>query len=284
MEDCDDRANIEWSGTLSEAFPPCPKDVWDGRFGRPCGSTIGEIRKKFDYRGIGLYCENGHMRSRQFIPHGELMPGGPYGSAGTPQHFLSASATKRRSREYQAKDAVRLAVHNARRCLWCDTEPAPRSIRRRFDWLRLNDGALFEDVMRALGEHIASREDIAEIWFAALPAGLQGIVQARFEDSCLQADHVLPVELLREAKEHLSLTIFKYAAKELVAPSCGICNRGRKELLLTRETLLEEKVIAYFFKTKDAAASSPKFAMFQEALIQCIAAIARIDRRKHLTG
>ncbi len=279
MEELDDQSNLEWSGRLAQAMPPCQQTVWNSSGWRVCGSTVGELRKKYNYRGIGLYCEYGHMRPEKFVSHEKCMPDAEYGSAGVPAHYLSAGAAKRRSNEYQFKDAVRLRAHNERKCLWCGVPPAPQLLSPRYDWLRIYDKPLFEQVALALGAQVVQRTDVAEIWFAALPSGLQGNVQLRFDESALEADHVFPVELLREAKGRLYEKDFKVAAKELAAPSCRPCNRGRKELLLTQEQQLEEKVIAYFFKTRAAAEKSPKFAVYRQVLAQCINAAQRLKRK-----
>jgi hypothetical protein len=274
------RADIEWSGRLAEPLEPCARDVWDRSGYKPCLSTIGEIRKKRGYRGLGLYCENGHMRPQQYLSHEDLLPDAKYGSAGVPLHYLSAEASKRRKNEYRFKDSVRLAAHSARSCLWCGIEPAPSNTRSAFDWLRIRDRALFEQVARSLGELVMGRADVSDLWLQSLPADLRAIVQLRFDDSQLQADHILPVDLLKEAKDRLPLNVFNYAARELGAPCCAICNRGRKLNPLADEALIEEKVIAHFFKTRKTAEQSPKYAMFQEALAQCVNAASRIKRGK----
>jgi hypothetical protein len=271
----DDR-EVEWSNTLDN-WPPCTRNVWDGRGDGPCESTVAVFLKYLGNSGIGVYCGNDHMRPEQFPPHEDLRSDGKFAAAEVPERFLT-SKSGRRSSEH-LRDSVRFTAHQHSECLWCGVPPAPLLARARFTWLRRFDRALFELVALALGETYLGRPDSEDNWLAALPKNIERDVQLRLDDSHLDADHVFPVVWLREAKDRLPAKTYTFALKDLGAPSCKMCNRGRTRLILEHEAVFEAKVVRYFFKTAALAKASPKFTLYQEVLAQCINAANRIERR-----
>src|ERR1700722_15469675 len=104
MDEFDVVDSYEWTGVVPEPLEPCGRIYWDGGQDRVCLSTIGELRKRFNHRGFGLFCGDGHMRREQYVPHSDLAPKGRYGSASVPSHYLSNSARRQRGNEYHLKD------------------------------------------------------------------------------------------------------------------------------------------------------------------------------------
>lgn len=261
---------------LPERFAPCPHTPWQGP---PCGSTGGWVVVLAHHRNIGIYCDHGHRRAQfEWVSHEEFLPGGKFAHADVPVELLSASTANRRSTKFRPAESAKKNASEARHCAICQT-PALASLdpERVIRWLARNDRSLHGRLRNALGV-AADIPDSMTIWPGLIDRDLYNEIVDRVRNSAIQADHLFQTALLQRAEAKMNKKAFAYAAKRMIAPLCGICNRGRG-LRLEPFDVLEDRFLAWFFQgNRDAMESSEAYGWFREAYALCSEEAARLAR------
>ena len=262
---------------LPEHFAPCPHTPWQGP---PCGSTAGWVVVYARHRNIGIYCDALHRRAQfEWVAHEEFLPGGTFAHAGVPTELLSASKTKRRSTKYRPNEAARKNACDARECLICGTPPL-RNLEpdRIIRWLQRYDRSLYRRLREALGT-VADLPDSMTTWPGTIPGELRSEIVDRVRNSSIQSDHLFPTALLERVESRMDKKAFAYAAKRMIVPLCGACNRGRTESLLEEYDVLENRFQQWFFQgNRDAMEGSNAYTWFNEAYSLCAEEAAAIRR------
>jgi hypothetical protein len=116
------------------------------------------------------------------------------------------------------------------------------------------------------------------MWPTIVDPDLYSEIVDRVRNSAIQADHLFQTAILKRVEYRLEKKAFAYAAKRMIVPLCGTCNRGRG-LNIERFDVLEGRFLRFLFQNNRVAMeASDAYRWFKEVYSICAEESTRMRR------
>jgi len=238
-----------------------------------CGELVTYMRVGVSPNHIGFFCAADHFQGG-WTPHADFEPDGKYAGL-LPAEWFEAPR-KKRAKALMIRDGIRyetlMAANDA--CCFCrrlrPAQPKRQSYVRA--WMQQNRPDVYRRVALAFDACVAAGEPIAATdWMRFMPEDVQIAVKHAIERSDLDADHVIPVWLLKEMRltieTRMSKAAFSFLANDCCIPLCRSCNAGRPTNSLEPSNMLKDRYIqSKFGGNAKRAEQSKEFKALAQAL------------------
>jgi hypothetical protein len=241
----------------------------------PACGICGDVARFIVDRGphLALICSSDHLDG-DWIGSEHFQEGGKYYGLLPPEDF--DQKRRRRSKRFQLREHVRVALLQETQCFFCATElfnenKTARNVR---SWLESQRPPLWG---RVINHFRAPRHEFSAVpfdWPSRIPNELHDVIEQELAFSKIEADHLIPVKYLELIGDSVSTRFLDFGGRDLGIPLCQKCNRGRTLAGLESAETLFERWTAYNFDGNRRAAMADQRWKMLEALVQ---AACRID-------
>jgi len=238
-----------------------------------CGAQASVLRITTQHNHIGLYCEAGHWQKR-WIAHSEFLPTGSFAGL-LPAEWFDPKPGRPKKDAIRDKIRYQALLDTDNACAVCARRAPsqPRSAAYLRSWLQAYHPQVHRDVARHYEELRSSGIGITfENWLDFMPPNIRRAVADAVDRSRLEADHVIPVRILREIRNVIEKKIGKAAyaflINECCLPLCRSCNAGRPRTGIEARGVLEDRYIRFKYDgNRRLASASREFDWLRQGLL-----------------
>ena len=249
-----------------------------------CDSPVAYLHVGVSPNHVGLYCERGDWQGR-WIAHSAFLTGGLYDGV-LPKDWFDKPSGRKRDKTLAIRDGVRYETLLAAdgECVVCGRQaPGQKNPAYLRLWLKMYHPDLHRRVAEEFDNQLGAGKLINHSnWMDLVPCEMRDEVRAVVERSQLDADHVIPVWLVRLMRETIESKLGKAAfaslANECCVPLCRSCNAGRPRRGLEPTQVLEDRYVkSKFAGNRRVAENSEQFKTLRQALIYAAAHVQQLE-------
>lgn len=251
-----------------------------------CGEMVSYMRVGVSPNHVGFFCAVDHYQGG-WTPHDAFRPGGKYEGLLPAKWF--ESPRKKREKALTIRDGIRyetLVAANDTCCVCHRRRPAqPGRQSYVLAWTQQYHAGIYRQIQAEFeGRTAVGVPPTATDWMRFMPEDLQISIKHAIERAELDADHVIPVWLLKEIRPTIESRMgkgaFSFLANDCCVPSCRSCNAGRPHRALEPiDTLKGRYIRAKFGGNSKVAEQSQEFKVLSRAL-----AYAKAHLAEHSVG